>query len=50
MWTFLLGFIIGCTATLMYETAEPKKKKEYDHLSNYYSTPKEDFNDDEFGV
>lgn len=49
MWTFLLGFIVGCITTLMYEMAEPKKK-EYDHLSDYYSTPKEDFSDDEFGV
>lgn len=51
MWVFLLGFVVGCIATIIYEETEPKKKKrEYDHLSDYYSTPKENFNDDEFGV
>ncbi len=49
MWLFLLGFVIGCIATILSGEYEPKKK-EYDHLSDYYSTPKEDFNDDEFGV
>lgn len=49
MWMFLLGFMVGCIITIIYEETEPKKK-EYDHLSDYYSTPKEDFNDNEFGV
>lgn len=47
MWLFLLGFVVGCVATIIYEETE-SKKREYDHLSDYYSTLKEDT--DDYGV
>ena len=51
MWIFLLGFVVGCTVAIICKKTKLKKKtREYDHLSDYYSTPKENFNDDEFGV
>lgn len=48
---FLFGFILGCIMTIVYDCQELKKlkRKEYDHLSDYYSTPKDDDNN-EFGV
>lgn len=49
MWVFLLGFVVGCIVVILLRGYKPKKR-EYDHLSDYYSIPKEDFNDDEFGV
>lgn len=53
MFWFLLGFIIGCIITIIYNCQELKKikklkRKEYDHLCDYYSVPKDDNN--EFGV
>lgn len=47
MYLLLLGFIFGCLMALIYKKTEPKKK-EYDHLSDHYSVPKD--NDDEFGI